>query len=158
MRFKILDDNDSEQTYVSKKLNNGDFDYYLVIQVLNMPEYVGDECPYRWSVSLLSVSPSEAGEEHLKRAFESMCMEDSPHTELTKVSALVSYGVYAQLWTDGGNNLREQLKEARKQASASSVLFGFMMDKAENRIGSNGWDFIKGDIDAGLRRYKEGAD
>jgi len=35
------------------------------------------------------------------------------------------------------------------------MFFGFMMDKPINRIGSTGWDFIKGDINAGLKRIDQ---
>jgi hypothetical protein len=33
--------------------------------------------------------------------------------------------------------------------------FGFAMDQAQNRIGSTGWDLIKGDLLAGLNRQPD---
>ena len=129
-----------------------------MIKTIDMAEATGEEASYKWLVELLAVSPSEAGEKELSRAYESSGIEDQEKTPLTDVSMLVEYGVAAHLWNDGGNNLKKLIKEAHKQADISSFFFGFMMDKPENAIGSNGWDFIKGDIDGGLRRWREEQD
>ena len=151
MRFKELTNNDSEIRLMSKKLNNGDFDYWLVIEVLYMENMVNNP-DFNYMVTLQAVSPDEAGEEQLKSALESYGWEDRLNdlTTLEKVGILSESGCYAQLWNDGGNNLKTLLKEAHNQADASGIMFGFMMDRPINAIGSTGWDFIKGDILAGL--------
>lgn len=157
MRFKFLSGDLNWSSYggkfISKKLNNGDFDYWQVIEVINMNE-VEHNPPFKYMVTLYAVSPSEAGEENIKRALDCCGIEEDNPSSGTLVEALSDYGVSAQLWNDGGNNLKELLKEAHKQASVSETLFGFYMDKPENRMGSTGWDFIKGDIDAGLDRWR----
>ncbi len=138
--------------FISKKLNNGDFDYWLVMVVDNMNE-IDNNPPYKYLLSLNAVSPFEAGDGKIRDALESLGLEHETNlTDYMKVEALIEYGISATLWSDGGNNLRELLKEAHKQASLSESLFGFYMDKRENMIGSTGWDFIKGDIMAGLNR------
>ena len=152
MRFKELENNDYNIKLISKKLNNGDFDYWLVIEALYMDEYTPDP-DFKYMVTLQAVSPDEAGPDKLNSALESAGLEENSIelTDWVKVGLLSESGCYAQLWNDGGDNLRELLREARKQAELSDLFFGFMMDRPENRIGSTGWDFIKGDITAGLK-------
>ena len=67
MRFKELENNDYNLRVISKKLNNGDFDYWLVIEVLYMNEYVPNP-EFKYMVTLQAVSPDEAGPEQLKEA------------------------------------------------------------------------------------------
>lgn len=143
--------------WVSKKLNNGDFDYWLVIELINMDDACGrdNEGQAKYNVCLSAVSPAEAGDEKMHSAFECIGMEENHELQknpLAQVEALHSYGISAPLWQDNGNNARKLLREARKQAFMSSTLFGFYMDAPKNRIGSTGWDCIKGDITAGMRR------
>ena len=117
-----------------------------------MDEMVPDP-DFKYMVTLQAVSPDEAGEKELNSALESFGWEDIDRSELTdwqRVGLLSESGCYAQLWNDGGDNLKKLLKEAHNQAKISDIMFGFMMDRPINMIGSTGWDFIKGDILAGL--------
>lgn len=160
MRFKFLTGDMNWQTYggsfVSKKLNNGEFDYWLVLKVDNWNEYERNP-KETYLVSLLSVSPSEAGQDKLDSAFRCCGLDSDEQAELRKdsmvqVESLVSYGVYAQLWTASGNNLRKLLKVAHEQADIASSLYGFYMDRPQNRIGTDGWEMQRGNITAGLGR------
>ena len=154
MKFKFLAGDINWKTYggkfVSKKLNNSQFDYWLVIEVLNWKER---EAPATYNVSLKAVSPSEAGKKNIEAACECYGVEEDIEklNPLVIVEALASYGVAALLWNKDGNNLKVLLKEAHKEADLSSMLFGFYMDRPKNKIGSTGWDFIKGDLLAGLK-------
>ena len=143
--------------WVSKKLNNGEFDYWLVLELTNMDDACGrdNEGQAKYNVCLSAISPSEAGE-NLQKAYACCGMEDADeevkNNLLVQVECLHSYGVHAPLWQENGNNAHKLLKEGRKQALLSCSLFGFFMDAPKNRIGSTGWDCIKGDITAGLYR------
>jgi hypothetical protein len=70
------------------------------------------------------------------------------------VELLVSYGVYATLKTRYGSNYSKMFKEARKEAICAAGLYGFYMDKRQNRIGSDGWDFQRGNVLAGLNQVQ----
>ena len=156
-RFKFLTGDVNWQEYggkfISKKLNNGEFDYYLIIEVVNWNEQ--ERYPeYTYNVSLSAVSPIEAIES-LQSAAESYgwtIEELESYGELAVVECLSSYGAQAHLWDDNGNNLKILMREAHRQAELAESLFGFYMDRYQNRIGSTGWDFIKGDILGGLNR------
>jgi hypothetical protein len=144
-------------TLISKKLNNGEFDYWLVIEVIDWEDATGDVSQGKWCVSLCSVSPSEAGESNLKAAFECCGVEDDAKVRanpIVQVECLKSYGVYAQLWSSSGNNFRELMKQAHKEAEIAAGLYGFYMDRPENRIGSTGWEMQRGDLSSAMNRIK----
>ena len=134
--------------FISKKLNNGDFDYWLVLDFINMHEATGEETQDKYVVQILSVSPQEAGEEHVKSAFRCIGFDKEPKdtSDIERVLALSEYGIYATIWSSSGNNASKLIREAHKQILPITSLYGFYMDKRENLIGNTGWDFIKGDI------------
>ncbi|MGI0025131.1 MAG: hypothetical protein ACREA4_08310 [Nitrososphaera sp.] len=153
LKFRLLTGDTNWQDYggkfASKRLNNGEFDYWLVIDVYNTED--NRDFAEKYIVSLLSVSPSEAAGE--MEAAKRACGIDAETglNDLAKVEVLADYGTYAQLWAGSGNNLARLMKEARSQANASQLLYGFMMDRPQNRIGTDGWNVQRGDVMAGLR-------
>lgn len=156
--------------YISNRQHNGDWPYYFHIDVTDMDSACGDVSKGKWMVSLNVVSVGAAGSKNLKSAFESAgFIEDGKslykavkefkartgkHYEAALHHELSQYGVHACLFHELGNNLSKLLKETREQAKQIEFLFGFYMDKRLNGLGSNGWDFIKGDVMAGLDRWK----
>lgn len=157
VRFHFLTGDVNWQKYggkfVSNRLNNGDFNYWLVLDVINMPEETGDDNQPTYNVSLLAVSPESAGIETVNKALESAGLPDGLEvTPEIAVEVLCDYGTYAQLKTFNGNNIRALLAQAKHEAQLADSLFGFYMDAPENRIGSSGWDMIAGNVLAGLNR------
>lgn len=152
-KFNVL----TEDKWVSQKLNNGEFDYWLVLELINIDDACGrdNEGQSKYNVSLSCVSPGEAGQKNIDKARQSYYgWEDGTNTlsDLELVEMLHSYGVSARLWQSNGNNARKLLKEAKQQAKQTEFLFGFAMDRAVNRIGTTGWEALRGDITAGLSR------
>lgn len=159
MKFRFLTGDVNWLAYggkwVSSKQNNGDFDYWLVLDFVNMEEACGsdNDGKPKYHVELCAVSPHEAGETGLASAFECCGVpEDAKQNPLCQVEALHSYGISAHLWQADGKNAHKLLREAKRQAQMVNGLFGFFMDRTENRIGSTGWEFIKGDLNSGLAR------
>ncbi len=128
-------------TWISKRLNNGDWDYWLTISICNI-ECCGSDDKYLVDLQAVSI---EAAKDKLEEAIESCCYGDIEIDEMLKIEALVSYGVTATLWSETGNNAYKLLKEARIQATGASSMFGFYMDGPKNALGHTGWDFISGD-------------
>jgi hypothetical protein len=147
MNFKMLSGDVNWRKYggkfVSKKLNNGDFDYWLVMEVINWLDATGDDSQGKYVVSLSAISPDSVSKENLNRALESTGLTGVRKLDL--VLALSDYGIYAPLWNESGDNLKVLLKEAHKQAILSSGLFGFYMDRPKNRLGQTGWNLIAGE-------------
>ena len=158
MKFKFLTGDINWWTFggkfISRKFNNGEFDYWLVLEVLNWNEHERNP-KETYNVSLSSVSPSEAGEKNLKSACDSCGFngtEDFLKDPIAQVDILHSYGVHTPVWSANGNNLKKLLREAHRQAVCVNGLYGFYMDQPVNSIGTPGWDAQKGNILAGLNK------
>jgi hypothetical protein len=143
--------------WVSPKLNNGDFDYWLVINFINMDDACGrdNEGQPKYIADVRAVSPGEVGEENLRKAMDCCGIDNENPTDLTdlmKVEMLDTYGIYSPCQSFSGNNGYKVLREAKRALDMIATMFGFCMDAPKNRIGSTGWDCIKGDILAGLNK------
>ncbi len=152
-------------TVVSVKQNNGEFDYWLVIEWVPLIEY--DEFEIVGSMEMSAVAPSQF--ENLEDA-----CPDTPPSEMTEwelVNAVRGYAGGARTDSDDvtyhtddedGASVEGYEKEIdallltmQEEAVRVTTLFGFYMDKYQNGVGSTGWDFLKGDVMAGLSRMME---
>ena len=137
--------------FATKKLNNGDFDYWLFVELVNMEEATGDTENGTYMISIKAVSPSEPSEATKKSALFSIGLEEmndkiSTIEPFNMAKILNEYGIGAVLFNDNGDNARELFKLVRKECEKITILFGFYMDRPLNMIGNSGWDFIKGEI------------
>lgn len=152
MRFTFLTGDTNWMDYggkwISSKLNNGDWDYWLVLELLNWHDAIGeDESPAKYHVELSAVAPSALSAGTMAQVIRSCGWEGMPDNELAKVEICHSYGVKAVLHSADGNNARKLIQEAKAAAKIQGdFLFGFAMDRPQNRIGNDGWDFISGNI------------
>lgn len=142
--------------WVSQRMNNGEFDFWLVLELVNMDDACGrhNEGQPKYHASLCAVSPEQAAGE-LDRAFACCGLNEGEHKDnpLVAVECLHSYGVHAVLWQDSGNNAHRLMRQAKHEAMITcGFMFGFAMDRAQNKIGTTGWEAIRGDLTAGLAR------
>ncbi len=155
MRWRILSGDVNWETYggklISPPQNNGEFDYWLVLEVNEWEAVVGEreaaEIDGTHNVSLSVVVPSECPTEDYVRAFDSCGWEgmEVDHPEML-VNLLHSYGIRATIWDENGN-LRDLLRDAKRQADITAgITFGFAMDCPQNRMGATGWDTIQGNL------------
>ena len=151
-----------EREWISEKQNNGDFDYYLIVEITDMIEEAGSEFSdgREYMAEVSAVSPQEAGEEEVRRALECAGYDTEDKnadviSEEMKSEVLHNYGCKATLWYEYGSDEEQLLIAASEQVRVIPIMFGFLMDKPQNAIGSTGWDFLRGDISAGLDRWKE---
>lgn len=145
---KVRDD-DSQILWISRELNNGDWPYYLILE-LQYTEYWDSEWANKglYFVSVYAVSPV-AAKDKIADAARSMSMTDEtlkafPAPE--QAIALKEYGIAVPLLQKQGNNKRRLLAEAHEQLPVMEGMFGFYMDRPVNAIGDKGWDLIKGDL------------
>ncbi len=147
MRLKHMEgDVKSKGMWFSKKLNNGDWDYWLVLEITNLEEMMGKECEKKYLYTLSAVSPEAAGQKSVDNAVESAGREDEDLNEETKAMLLVEYGIKATLYEETGSNYKTLMRHARKDMERISMMFSFHMDRQLNAIGNTGWEFIAGDI------------
>lgn len=161
LHFRQLHDYDSEALWVSRRFNDCDWPLWIFIRLTYLDECISEnewrEMGGRYFIDVLSVSPNACKESH-SRAMQ--CCGVMPERweemdEIAKCEVLISYGVYATLSQETGNNRETLLREAREFCQSLPFTIGFSLDCQQNRIGSNGWDLMQGDSLAGLRRYAE---
>ena len=165
MRFSFLTGDMDFTTYggkwISTRQNNGEFDYFFVVELLNWRETVGEReaPPETYNVSLSVVSPQEARDKvgaALDCCGISAAMLETAtrngYRDHALVEALYSYGVHTPVWSKDGNNWRALFREARQEADSAATLFGFYLDRPVNRIGTTGWEALRGDLTAALDR------
>lgn len=152
MRMRVIHDYDCDKLWFSRWIDRGDFPFLFAIKLEYLEDH-GEEIVKslgKYIVSVRAVSPAAAGEENVKQALRSCGWEGMPDSQEAIAEVLLDYGTYATLGEFHGNNVKSLLKQARECLRESDMFFGFKMDRAQNRIGSTGWDFIRGDILAGL--------
>ena len=161
MKWSILSGDVNWETYggklVAGPFDNGDFQYWFVIEVIEWEEAVGEQeaadIDGTHNVCLSVVAPSECPADELQSAIDSYGWEgmeiDNP---LILVELLHGYGIKAVVHNDNGS-LRGLLRLAKQEARVCEAFtFGFVMDTPQNAIGSTGWDCLRGDITAGLQQ------
>lgn len=139
--------------WISNKLNNGEFDYWLVLDFINYLDATGDylvnDNPKnegdKYIVELRAVSPEQISEHNLKQAIDSYGLPDETKLDDEMLVELIDgYGINAMLWSKQGNNAYKLIREAKQQSQMIDGLFGFYMDCQENRLGQSGWELIRG--------------
>jgi hypothetical protein len=165
MRFSFLTGDVDYTTYggkwISTRQSNGEFDYYFVIELLNWRETVGEReaPPETYNVSVSVVSPQEA-QDKIGAALDCCGITEAMLRTATEngyrdsvlVEALYNYGTHTPVWSGNGNNWRALMREARQEARQCEFLFGFYLDRPVNRIGTTGWEALRGDLTSALDR------
>lgn len=154
MRFKIIDGGEYYSLFsvgicISNKLNNGDFDYYLLLDIQDAKE-LGKEIDldfhHKYVGKISVVAPDKCKEYH-NAAIDAEWSKDNKEWPIEKlVPALYDYGLSVTLYEKFGNNNRKLLSILKKKAKEIECLFGFYMDRKVNQIGNTGWDAISGNI------------
>jgi hypothetical protein len=119
---------------------------------LEYTDHWGDDCDFKYHMSIVTVNPSMAGKKGLIAAARSWGIEeeDIPKDKLQQAEILLSYGTYATLWQESGSSKTNLFKQANEELQKINMLAGFYLDKAQNAIGTDGWDFMRGKILGGL--------
>jgi hypothetical protein len=139
---------DGNEKWVSNKLNNRKFDYWLVLEITDLEVACGDPGA-KYLVTLNAVAPSQVGESEIKSALASWGLEKpwSEYTDTMKVEILQSYGSSACVWQGTGNNQEVLLKKGRSIAQSDGyVNFNSFLRKFANQIGHTNMDFLRGDL------------
>lgn len=141
------------------RTDHGDFPFRLFIRLRdhtdNLREEEIKEFGGHLEVEILCASIEAAGDKAIVSALQ-CCGEMTPAEmagqydkavcEQISYESLIDYGTYARLWSEIGTDEEELMAKAKSQIRAVNMLFGFYMDKPQNRIGATGWDFIRGNL------------
>jgi len=162
LKFKFLTGDvnftDYGGKWISNRRNNGEFDYWFVIELRNWEDCVGEreakEIGAKYNLSLSVVAPSQAPEKERQSVLDSYGQESFQCLE-REIEAFHAYGPKVNVWDANGNNWCKLMRQAKEEANKADMLFGFYMDRPVNKIGTSGWEAIRGDLLAPLRRVDE---
>lgn len=107
-----------------------------------------------YHMSLLAVNPGIQTAKGIESAVSSIGEDKDFWDALSvegKIELLVDVGNTARLWEQAGVDLGDLRTQADAAYKESLILGGFKLDRAQNAIGSTGWDFLVGDVTGGLR-------
>jgi hypothetical protein len=173
MQFKVFSDGDSDKVLISTKpMTDSDHPVWFVIRIMYTEEWDSEWAAKngKYNVEIHAAGHEWAERKELESAARSIGMEMEQFDGLApdvKAVLLMEYGISACLWQRSGNNVNQLVKAAkhniwpdnrsknRETKIIGSIMFGFTMDQPLNMIGSTGWDFIRGDILAGLKKHEE---
>lgn len=119
-------------------------------------EYIREQCsdfPTEFHCSIVAVNPSMSrkGNRESIRTLD-MAIEDfEAYPREQRAEILIECGQFATLWQGSGDHKLGLLQRAVNQLPEINLLCGFKLDAPQNAIGSSGWDFLRGDITAGIR-------
>jgi hypothetical protein len=136
--------------FISKKFHNGDWHYWLLLEVCPDEENGG-------YMTALSVVSPEAAEGELMAAWKSCGFEDERYMrgERDLVEILATYGVSTTLGIWTSKNFRDAWQWAHDEARGVKMMFGFYMDRIANGVGATGWDVVAGNV-WGERKIESG--
>ena len=123
---------------------------WLFVRIQYMEEHERNP-EYRYHGEICAVNIGMAGKAGWKQVCESLDRDpDEPIEPVWKAKELMSYGICAHLAQDMSNSKVDLLQKLNLLLSEVHTFGGFKLDVAQNAIGSTGWDFMKGDVTAGL--------
>lgn len=150
--FKTLSDIDSGKRLLSPDVVDSDHPVYLIVEVEYTDEW-GDDCPYAIHGQVVAVSPGFAkSHTELDSYLSTIGMDRAKFDELdieAQADVLAETGCKATLFQTTGETDEDEdkvIEACKAEITPINVMFGFYMDKPQNRIGATGWDWIKGSV------------
>ena len=152
VRLSLISDYDEDTYWRSNRLNNGEFDYWLVVHVQDVTDY--HDMPFNYIGTVMVVAPSQVSASTRDHYLSSLGLEDDPDSmkpaDLAMLLAETGCGACVMQIT--GRNRARITRAAKQECQAIEMLFGFYLDRPVNRIGTTGWDMLQGNLLAGLNR------
>lgn len=136
------------ETHLTKKNAS-----YVFLELTDMLEHEKDpDIRYYGEVKIVNIGM--AGKKAVLAIKEECGIEG--HVEPVWIAKeLMWQGTCACVIQESGNSRLDVLERISKRMIEVTMLGGFALDRAQNAIGSTGWDLMKGDILAGLKRHQK---
>lgn len=125
---------------------------WLFVRVMYMEEHERNP-RYRFHGEICAANIGMAGKKGWKAVCGSLGMDpEEPIEPLWKAKELVSSGMCATLFQGDSNSKVDLVQKLNRALQGVHLTGSFQLDAPQNRIGSSGWDFMRGDILAGMER------
>lgn len=133
---------------------------WLYISMYEWPSDARDEHGHKWGADLIGVSAFFASDNAIIGALESTgdYIEeawddlDDAKKEMAICEALIDVGTKMTLCTKTSTRAKGPFKGCAVEAVVATGLWGFFADRAQNRMGDSGWDFMKGEFSWGRQQ------
>jgi hypothetical protein len=159
-RLVVIDDNDSSKMWLTDrdwKQSNWPMRFAIRLTYTEAYDEEWTKQVGKYHFEVIAVSSKAAGKKIWQKAADSWGNDLDWFVGLSmeaKCQVLIEYGTAAVLFQASGNNQAKLFKECKAKLTEIQFLFGFYMDRPLNAVGDTGWDWIKGDLGAGMRRYR----
>jgi hypothetical protein len=147
-KLSLVEDHDTAKVLMSEVFNNTEFDYRVFIRVTYLSEFgLGEEYDGKAEVEVHIAKTAEyLSKEKLQGIAETYGIEP----EEVRPYDIADYGLSATIESvlveDNKEAIDQQVKLFTERISGYTGLLGFYLDRPQNRIGNNGWDFLDGRI------------
>ena len=135
----------TENFYIGADIDTGDKKHKIVVEVINMFDATGDDefidKPFLCVISSI-ISIDDLDIDKKKDIAKTSCIDLDDVNEYD----IYSYGCSAKLSESELSENDDFESWLSEQLPIVGMLYGFYMDKCQNRIGSTGWDFVEGNI------------
>ena len=175
-RFNVLEDTGDHLLLEAKErlpTSATEQNHSYVFLKLSYHDDDSGDCGFRYCLTLSVVNVGSAGRRGMREVASQYGTRDQTELELadslriqTTRTGKIPQAIKAQLLLDVGiravagewtGNCRHRLfQQAIEQYQLLSVMGGAVLNSPQNAIGSTGWDLMKGDVLAGLRRHQRG--
>ena len=120
---------------------------YLVVRIEYTDQW-GDNDNYpAYHISIIGVTPGIIGKKERASMLDSMGLTEDIWNDCdihAKCHIAIDYGNYATLWQSNGWRAEKLIDAAKIELIGINCLLGFYLDKAQNAIGTSGWDRMRG--------------
>lgn len=127
----------------TEPIQGEDFLYWLVLQIMDMDQS-SDPDPERprfySNVSVVAPSLIRDKMDHYRHP------ESGPFPDELLAEMAFEEGYRVPVWSAEGDNPLALMKQGVEQAPIIERMFGFFMDRPINRVGTTGWQLIKGQL------------
>jgi len=155
--FEDLGDGDYEHVWLHKerlathetKSNHS----WVFLQVMYMDQHERDpDVKFYGEVRIVNIGM--AGKKAVKEMLDECGIEGKIEPKWI-AKGLMERGICATVIQESGNSKIDVLQRINARMPEVTMLGGFALDRAQNAIGATGWDFMRGDPLAGLKRYQK---
>ncbi len=128
---------------------------FQFVELVNFLDATGEKIDGKiYNVELALVDLDQISEKEIESAKRSCGWESMPANDEALAEVVYTYGLRANLFTANGNNARELIRAAKREANnfLQEDKLEEALERPVNRIGSTAREFMRGDLTSAMER------
>ncbi len=128
---------------------------FQFVELVNFLDATGEKIDGKiYNVELALVDLNQISEKEIESAKSSCGWYEMPANDEALAEVVYSYGLRANLFTANGNNARELIRRAKREANSllEESNLNEALERPVNRIGSTAREFMRGDFTSAMQR------